>query len=219
MSSHCSGHLRFETNHEKATQALNYLARAQGGRINKMKALKLIFFADRYHLRKYGRPIVGDAYWAMSYGPVASMVMNIADNDDWLDSCEREYANQFVQSSEDHHFVEAIGDLDQRVFSSSDLEALNFVWSKLGRLGPWDLVDLSHGYPEWQKHRESLQLGTCKRAPMEYSDFFLDPDPKDSSFAVTGMADVFADVVDQAQKEVAQELAEERSRIESFWNG
>src|ERR1700683_762715 len=46
----------------KATQALNYFAclSASGApfaEINKMKALKLLFFADRYHLRKYGRPV------------------------------------------------------------------------------------------------------------------------------------------------------------------
>ena len=38
--------------HRKATQALNFLARqSPGGRINKLKALKLVFFADRYHLK------------------------------------------------------------------------------------------------------------------------------------------------------------------------
>lgn len=218
MSASC-GHLRFETNHEKATQALNYLAHRQGGQINKMKALKLIFFADRYHLRKYGRPIVGDAYWAMAYGPVASMVMNIADNDSWLDECEREYANRYLRSSEDRRYVEAAGDLDEGVFSDSDLEALAFVWEKLGGLSQWQLVDLSHGYPEWQKHRESLQRGTCKRVPMEYADFFLDPDSDDPSFKTAGVTDLFAGVVSQEEKELAEEAAEERSRIESFWNG
>ena len=48
-------HLEFD--HEKATQAINFFARESGGQINKMKAIKLIYFAERYHLRKYGRPI------------------------------------------------------------------------------------------------------------------------------------------------------------------
>ncbi len=62
----------FSFSHRKATQALNFFAAKAGGKINKMKALKLVFFADRYHLRKYGRPVVGDEYLAMNYGPVAS---------------------------------------------------------------------------------------------------------------------------------------------------
>ena len=62
----------FSFSHRKATQALNFFAQRAGGSINKMKALKLVYFADRYHLRKYGRPVVGDEYLAMNYGPVAS---------------------------------------------------------------------------------------------------------------------------------------------------
>lgn len=54
--------LHFEPSHEKATQALNYLARENGGEINRMKALKLVYLADRYHLRTFGRPVVGDDY-------------------------------------------------------------------------------------------------------------------------------------------------------------
>lgn len=54
----------FSFSHRKATQALNFFARkAPGHSINKMKALKLVYFADRYHLRKYGRPVVGDNIW------------------------------------------------------------------------------------------------------------------------------------------------------------
>ena len=54
--------------YKKATQALNFFALKEGGTINKMKALKLIYFADRYNLRKYGRPVRNDDYWAMGYG-------------------------------------------------------------------------------------------------------------------------------------------------------
>ena len=46
--------------YKKATQALNYFARQSGGHLHKMKALKLLFFADRFHLRKSGRPLTND---------------------------------------------------------------------------------------------------------------------------------------------------------------
>src|SRR5450756_1986162 len=66
--------------HRKATQALNFLARQSGGRINKLKALKLMFFADRYHLRKFGRPVSECAYYAMTHGPVASEAKQVAED-------------------------------------------------------------------------------------------------------------------------------------------
>src|SRR5438309_84841 len=74
----------FSFSHRKATQALNFFAQRAGGSINKMKALKLVYFADRYHLRKYGRPVVGDEYLAMNYGPVASGTKDLAEMSDFL---------------------------------------------------------------------------------------------------------------------------------------
>ena len=64
--------IHFNFDFKKATQALNYLAMNFGGKINKMQAIKLIYFADRYHLRKYGRPVTNDEYVAMGYGSVGS---------------------------------------------------------------------------------------------------------------------------------------------------
>jgi len=78
--------------HRKATQALNYFARQEGGSINKLKALKLLFFADRYHLRKYGRPVSECAYYAMTHGPVASEAKQIAEEADQLPKPARDYS-------------------------------------------------------------------------------------------------------------------------------
>ena len=56
-------HLQFSF--EKATQALNFFAIKNEGHIDKLPALKLIFLADRYHLRKHARPITNAEYVAM----------------------------------------------------------------------------------------------------------------------------------------------------------
>src|SRR5207244_13054003 len=88
----------------KSTQALNYFARlsARGAPqpLNKMKALKLLFFADRYHLRKYGRPVTDCAYFAMKNGPVASAAKNIAEESGRLRPQPRSYARSFVRASD-----------------------------------------------------------------------------------------------------------------------
>jgi hypothetical protein len=44
-----------------------------------MKALKLAFFADRFHLRQFGRPITNDECHAMEYGPVPSGCKDLAE--------------------------------------------------------------------------------------------------------------------------------------------
>jgi len=40
-----------EFDYKKATQAINYLVKKEGGTIDKLKLIKLVYFADRYHLR------------------------------------------------------------------------------------------------------------------------------------------------------------------------
>lgn len=209
--------LRFETNHEKATQSLNYLAVQAGGSINKLKALKLIFFADRYHLRKHGRPIIGDAYWAMTYGPVASMAKDLAESYPVLDGCEQSYAARYLRPTEDRLTIFSTAEVDEDVFSDSDIEALEFAWEQFGHLPQFKLAALSHAYPEWKKHSEGLTKGSCKRAWMEYEDFFLDPDPDDPDLQSAGLGDPFADAVNEQQKAVAREIADERSREAAFW--
>ena len=120
----------FSFSHRKATQALNFFARKAGGRINKMKALKLVYFADRYHLRKYGRPVVGDEYLAMNYGPVASGTKDLAEMSDFLGTEEARYAKRFIEPSETGIRFTSLANVDEKVFSASDREALAFAWRR-----------------------------------------------------------------------------------------
>ena len=87
--------------HKKATQAINFFACRNGGAIEKLRLLKLIFFADRYHLRKFGRPITNDPYWAMQFGPVASSVKELAEMDT-VSGAERHYAMTFIRVGSRH---------------------------------------------------------------------------------------------------------------------
>jgi uncharacterized phage-associated protein len=159
--------------HRKATQSLNYFARKSGGCINKMKAIKLIYFADRYHLRKYGRPITNDEYLAMEYGPVNSGVKDIAEMSDFLGDPERDYASKYLAPA-DRHDVRSTAEFDTSVFSATDLEALEFAWTAFGCFDQFELAKITHKYPEWKRHQEELQL--YSRVRMNYEDFLDDPE-------------------------------------------
>lgn len=162
--------------HRKATQALNVLARNSGGSLNKLKALKLVFFADRYHLRKYGRAISNDRYFAMQYGSVPSGTKDIAEMSEFLGQQERIYAERFLRKSpSDPQSFESLSEPDTSVFSETDLEALNFAWERFGKMDGFQLADLTHFYPEWKNHQAAIESGECTRAPMHYEDFLDDP--------------------------------------------
>lgn len=174
-------HLTFK--YETATQALNYLAGKSGGTLNKLKALKLIFFADRYHLRKYGRPVTGDEYLAMPYGPVASSVKDIAEMSSFLDPKVSSYAKRFVSPINKLAF-RSIAAVDTDQLSESDIEALDFAWNNFGAFGKYELAEITHAYPEWKRHESALKHFANVR--MDYLDFLGDPPADcDPCFALT----------------------------------
>ncbi len=170
------------TSYKKATQALNFFAQKKDGKINKMKAIKLIYLADRLHLRKYGRPIVGDTYFAMPLGPVGSRAKRVAE----LDSMPEEaysYAKKYIRPiDEKKHHIESIKAVDLDLFSKTDLECLETVYATFADKDQFELKDITHEYPEWKKHEKELKTGK-KRVLMSYDDFFSDTEKNDPLFA------------------------------------
>ena len=194
--------------HRKATQALNFLARqSPGGRINKLKALKLVFFADRYHLRKFGRPVTECAYFAMTHGPVASEAKHVAEDDDLLPAPARSYARKFLEKKSVYDFA-SVADVDKSVFSESDLEALTFAWENFGYFPKYQLRDITHHYPEWKRHEHAIKDQGHKRVKIDCADFFAEPDAGyNPCHALTAK-----------EREVARELFLQRQAFDQRWS-
>lgn len=165
--------------HKKAIQALNLFARKEGGSINKMKAIKLIWLADRAHLRSFGRPIIMDKYFALPFGPVPSSTKDLAEQN-CLSEDETMYRNNYILTIDKYNY-KSIETVEEKVFSSTDLNVLNSVYSQFGHLTEFELSDLSHLYPEWKKHESGLKSGISSRYSMDYLDFFEDPDSYNDS--------------------------------------
>jgi len=183
------------------------MARQSGGRINKLKALKLIFFADRYHLRKFGRPVSECAYFAMPHGPVASEAKQVAEDADLLPAPVRGYARKYLVKKSDYDYASA-AEIDKSVLSESDIEALTFAWENFGYFPKYQLRDITHHYPEWKRHASVLQQGGRKRVKMEYDDFFAEPDAGyNPCHALTS-----------AEREVARDLFRSREVFNQRWS-
>jgi len=192
-------------NYKKATQELNHFALKEGECISKLKALKLIYLADRYHLRKYGRLITNDIYFARNYGPVPSSTKDIAEASSFLDENEEEYSSQYVKPI-DTLTLKSVKPVDKSVFSDSDLEALEFVWDKFGHLDQFTLTDITHKYPEWERHKKALSMDS--RIQMNLEDFFEDPNANiDKCFELS----------DQDKVTRREHLAD-MAYIESLWS-
>lgn len=207
--------LQFSFIPEKSTQALNFFAKQAGGKINKMKALKLVFLADRYHLRKYGRFVTNDSYIAMRHGPVPSATRDILESNDYLGDIEKKYAAQYIEPVDNWTF-KSIHTPDTRVFSESDIEALEFVWKNFGRYDQFELRDITHTYPEWAKFEEQVSTpGSCRQ--MDILDFLLEPNKRlDKRLKVNEEAHQTFALNDKERKIKSEELVES-SFVESLW--
>jgi uncharacterized phage-associated protein len=66
----------FEFNLDKGIEAILYIAqKVDDPTFHRIS--KIMYFADRKHLEKYGRFICGDSYVAMKHGPVPSEIYDI----------------------------------------------------------------------------------------------------------------------------------------------
>lgn len=63
----------FILNRDKAKAALLYIAE-QVPEVGVHQLSKILYFAEQAHLVNYGRPITGDSFLKLSYGPVPSYV-------------------------------------------------------------------------------------------------------------------------------------------------
>lgn len=179
-----------------------------------MKAIKLIYFADRYHLRRYGRPVTNDEYVAMGYGPVGSKTKDIAENTSFLDAIESEYNKKYIKR-QGIHDIQSVNDLDMNVFSDSDIEALEFAIKHFGHLGQFQLAEVSHAYPEWKRFERKLESGIGSVFNMDYEDFFKDAMPGSKHLAPLEGKDLF--VMDADDKEEMLNYVKEQIALKNQW--
>jgi uncharacterized phage-associated protein len=75
----------YRINFEKAVETILWISQRQPG-IDIHHIGKTLFYAEKLHLNKYGRPIIGDIYMRGPYGPFPSTVRDmIQKKTKWID--------------------------------------------------------------------------------------------------------------------------------------
>jgi uncharacterized phage-associated protein len=145
---------RYSPNPEKALEVILWIANRQGGRSDFYHILKILYFADKYHLRLYGRPIVGDTYDARYHGPVARLVYNILKGDAY----EWQALQETVDKSDLDNSFNTDGYIaiknraaDKDALSRSDIEALEVSFQKYSGMSFKELRELTHEERAWQE--------------------------------------------------------------------
>jgi|ERR1035437_277430 uncharacterized phage-associated protein len=169
-----------KTTDKKAIQALNFFAAKAGGKINRMKAIKLIWLSDRAHLRRYGRPILSDKYYAVKLGPIPSKTKNFSEAEGLMTEEVKAYRDNYIEPIGQYEF-KSVSSPELNVFSQSDIDTMEKIFISFGTYDKYRLSNLSHKYPEWKKFEEYFKLNKSGRRRMAFSDFFEDT-PESSQY-------------------------------------
>lgn len=176
--------LTFRFSLDKFINALAYFASQGINDLTKLKAAKLLYLADRYHLFRYGRPITGDRYIAMDFGPVPEgafqLISRLVERAEVADDAraralERLEVYRGLLRQYKYPVLRAKKKPDMDVFSDSEVEALAAVMKEFGRTPARTLVDLTHEHRAYQRADAGRPSGSSVELPYEY---FFDDAPE-----------------------------------------
>lgn len=143
--------IKFTMNWDKAIEAIVWLARRRPG-IGHFHIAKILYFADKAHLLKYGRPIIGDSYIAMEHGPVPSGVCDLLTGNSFLDPDLLDKMAKAARTDRDRiPQVTALRAPDPAVFSGSDLRCLEDAFAKYVDMPLGELRRLTHDERAWRE--------------------------------------------------------------------
>ncbi len=165
--------VRFDFDFEKFLAAVHYLAMCRVPELDKYKVCKLLFLADKYHVVRYGRPIIGDRYCPLPHGPVPSRSLDLLNEFIRSEESKREEMTQMGDVLEldkkfqNPRFVakKKMEADEMEALSKSDIEALDHVIKIFGARGFDELKSLTHAVYAYRRAVEEL-------ADMRYEDFF-----------------------------------------------
>ncbi len=182
--------IRFICNEIKTTQDAALFLKLNGGKMNYMKLIKLMYLADREALSRWEIPLTGDSYFSMKNGPILSNVL------DWISYGERPKEKLYWCrhiSNPSRYNISLKKDPGESELSKREIELIKEINEKYEKFNQWEMVDICHKIlPEWENpgatsipiQIEDILKAICKTdreitlieediANLEYRDFLL----------------------------------------------
>lgn len=157
----------YKFNEQKAIELILFFANNLSD-ASKLKVQKLLFFADIYHINKFGRPILGDIYNALPQGPINSKFLDFI-NTATTETFKLNKYNLIANRKENLDY-----------FSKSDIEALNYSLQNYGHYTAEELSKISHEHKAWINARNRR---CCINNPkMDWLDFLDDENSSNKEF-------------------------------------
>src|SRR5258706_13297651 len=120
--------MNFRFDVTKATEVACEFLQREGGSINIMKLVKLVYLLDRLSVARRGIPVVGGSYFSLTNGPITSEFLDLINSGRlWgLEKCRWE---EFVGDRQDHE-VALIKEPGRDHLSDSEIELIDAVYQE-----------------------------------------------------------------------------------------
>jgi uncharacterized phage-associated protein len=161
---------RFNFNEIKTLEAVVFIAEQWKG-ITPFYLAKILFFADRNHLRAYGRPVTGDVYIAMADGPVPSRVYDmVKDNLDYFGDPEAITKAITVNRNARYAHISALRPPNLDTLSETDITELErAIEFCRGKSFP-ELSNLTHQERAWAQASSNGEMDPELMVPEEMQE-------------------------------------------------
>jgi uncharacterized phage-associated protein len=126
------------------------------------KIFKILYFAEKKHLAKYGRPILKDRYIAMPFGPVPSEIFDffkIIKGERAFEKRAESFYNAFEVYGGKRYNVKTKERPNSQYLSESDAKCLLESIEENNALGFRDLTEKSH---------DAVWKSTCKNNEIDF---------------------------------------------------
>lgn len=175
----------------RAAQVTAFFASKAGGRINVLRATKLIYLADRTSMAERDYPLTGDNFVAMPFGPVNTYTYSLMNGE--VEPRILHIWAEFIapRAGHDLPLARSVSEEDLDELSRSDVSILEATWERFKETDRFDLAEWTHEFcPEWR-------------------------DPNGSSVPID-FATVFKHLEKPEPIDLAEQIQAERALIASF---
>jgi len=124
--------------------------------LGKVKLMKLFYYLDFTHVKKFGSPITFDQYVKLDHGPIPSTIKNMVDDAD-ADPDSSPLADTIDIQKEDgvmmHRIVarRKMTEFDKKLFSKSEMRILEEICKRFGNKNMKFIEDASHEEAPWKE--------------------------------------------------------------------
>jgi len=150
----------------KATVVACQFLQREGGSINIMKLVKLVYLLDRLSLARRGIAVVGGAYFSLPNGPITSEFLDLINSGClWgLQDCRWE---EFISDRQNHE-IALVKEPGRNHLSDAEIDLVDAVYQEHGTKDQWQLRQWCHEHcEEWtplEQGRERIAIDRIARA-------------------------------------------------------